>query len=436
MAAPDVDLRLDGVVWRDLARHLASDDEQVGALLVRGKPAHDPATLVAERWRPVTQEYVRDRTHGLTWDGRFNLRLAEEAEASGLGVVFVHRHAGELAPRLSRTDRSRGQALLRFLRRRCPEGIHGVLVLANAGIAGWVESPNGRRRWAEVRSAGPPLVVLPHRTNRALIDPADRQLLAFGVAGMHALATTRIGLVGVSGGGGHVGQQLIHAGVGTLVAVDAQTVEDTNLRRLVAARRRDVDRTLKVQVARRLARDVRSGTRVVTVAEEFPSARSLGLLRRVDILIGCVDGWDVRDDLNSFALQHRIPYIDIGAVITPPTGSLGVRASGQIAIVAPGGPCLRCMGIVTDDRVEEARQRRQGYLGAAANEPQVVSINGSLASEAVTAALMLAGGAASYSARRRYLYPPGLLREVNARPVRECPACREAGLRGSRSMRR
>lgn len=429
MAARSVDLRVDNATWGEISDHLADEHyEQVAALLVRGRPKDDPEALVVERWRPVTEAFVLDRIHGLTWDGRFNLRLAEEAEPAGLGVVFVHRHAGLWAPRLSRTDRTRGQALMRFLRRRCPEATHGILVLSDAGIAGWIDAPGGRRRWAEVRSAGPPQLVLPPRRVGLRVDSSDRQLLAFGTAGMELVAASRIGLVGLSGGGSHVAQQLIHAGVGTLVAIDAQMVEETNLRRLVGSRRRDVDTTLKVQVAKRLARDVRPSVRVMAIPEEFPSARSLEALRTVDVLIGCVDGWDVRDDLNSFALQNRIPYIDIGAVVTPPTGRLGIRISGQVSIVLPGGPCLRCMGIITDERVEHARQIRRGYL-VGEPEPQVVSVNGALASEAVTAALMLIGGADSYAAWRRYLYPPGLLREVNASPVRDCPTCRGAGLR-------
>jgi molybdopterin/thiamine biosynthesis adenylyltransferase len=433
MAAPSVDLRVDGASWREISDHLADEfAEQVAALLVRGRPKDDAATLVVERWRPVTDAFVLDRMHGLNWDGRFNLRLAEEAEPAGLGVVFVHRHPGLGTPRLSRTDRTRGQALMQFFRRRCPEATHGVLVLGDAGIAGWIDAPEGRRRWAEVRSAGPPHLVLPSRDDGPGVDQSDRQLLAFGSAGMGAVAASRIGLVGLSGGGSHVAQQLIHAGVGTLVAVDAQLVEDTNLRRLVGARRRDVDKTLKVQVARRLARDVRPGVRIIAVPEEFPSARSLEALRGVDILIGCVDGWDVRDDLNSFALQNRIPFIDIGAVITPPIGRLGVRVSGQVAFVLPGGPCLRCMGILTDERVEHARQIRRGYL-VGEPEPQVVSVNGTLASEAVTAALMLIGGARTYVPKRRYVYPPGLLREVKASKVRDCPACRDAGLRSAKT---
>jgi hypothetical protein len=89
---------------------------------------------------------------------------------------------------------------------------------------------------------------------------------------------------------------------------------------------------------------------------------------------------------------------------------------------------LRCMGIVTDARVEEARRRRQGYLADAA-EPQVVSINGTLASEAVTATMMLLAGADTYVPRRRYSLPPGVLREVTAEPDLRCRACRNARLR-------
>jgi molybdopterin/thiamine biosynthesis adenylyltransferase len=428
MVGPRVDLRVDGRLWHQVVDHLSGDEEQVAALFVRARPTADPVALVIEGWRPVDEAAVLDRSHGLRWDGRYNLRVAREAEAAGRGVVFVHRHPGRWTPRLSTTDHDRGRALVAFLRRRGPDATHGIVVLSDGGIAGWVEAPVGRRRIGELRDSGPPLQIVPPREARVVEHVDDRQLLAFGASGMAALTTGRVGLVGVSGGGSHVGQQLIHAGIGTLVAVDGQLVDGTNLRRLVGARRRDVDLAFKVDIPRRLARDVRPTVRVIPIAEDFPSERSLAQLRNVDVLIGCVDGWDVRDDLNTFALEHRIPYVDIGAVITPPTDGLGVRASGQIAIVVPGGPCLRCMGLVTDARVEEARRRRQGYLPDAA-EPQVVSINGTLASEAVTATMMLIAGSDEYMPRRRYSLAPGVLREVIAKRDRRCRACRNAGLR-------
>lgn len=59
-------------------------------------------------------------------------------------------------------------------------------------------------------------------------------------------------------------------------------------------------------------------------------------------------------------------------------------------------------------------------------DPQVVSLNGTVGAEAVTAALMLLAGDDRLAPRRRYAYPPGLLTEVTARRREECPACRAA----------
>ena len=104
-----------------------------------------------------------------------------------------------------------------------------------------------------------------------------------------------------------------------------------------------------------------------------------------------------------------------------------MRVGGQVALVLPGGPCLRCMGLVTDARVEAGRLRRQGYAEAAP-EPQVVSLNGSLASEGVTAALMVLAGEGHFVAYRRFAYPPGTLTEVQTAQRTDCRACAGAHL--------
>lgn len=83
------------------------------------------------------------------------------------------------------------------------------------------------------------------------------------------------------------------------------------------------------------------------------------------------------------------------------------------------------MGLVTDERVHTSRERRQGYADQEP-DPQVVSLNGTLGSEAVTAALMLLAGDDRLAPRRRYAYPSGLLTEVTARRREDCPACRAA----------
>jgi molybdopterin/thiamine biosynthesis adenylyltransferase len=315
------------------------------------------------------------------------------------------------------------------MRRRRPDDAHGLLVLGNDTVTGVCELPAERRSIRRVVAAGIPLVTLPHRRppEASQSDVRDGQLLAIGAAGQAALAASTVAVVGISGGGSHVVQQLIHAGVGTLIAIDSDTVDERNLRRLVGAARADIDRTKKVEIPARLALAVRPEVKVVPVDGEFPSTDTIDPLREADIIIGCVDGWDVRDALNDFSLQQRIPYIDIGASIAPATADLAMRVGGQITVVAPDGGCMRCMGLITDDRVEASRAVRQGYADGV-DAPQVVSINGTLASEAVTTALMLLAGDDRVARYRRFAYPPGRITVVEAQRRNDCPACREARL--------
>ena len=56
------------------------------------------------------------------------------------------------------------------------------------------------------------------------------------------LKATTAGVIGLSGGGSHVCQQLAHIGVGNYVIVDPQVIEDTNLNRLVGGTAADIEK--------------------------------------------------------------------------------------------------------------------------------------------------------------------------------------------------
>ncbi len=399
--------------------------EQAGALFVRSYPQPDPDLLVGIEWMPVPDEYVHPAAHGLAFDGRFNLRVAERATALRAGALLVHAHPGPQPPMPSTTDAENGAAFMAFMRRRHPERSHGLLVVADSTVTGIVDTSRAMLEVALVVSCGIPTKEWTSSPVAGLRGDEDRQLLAIGARAQRRLAAATIAVVGNSGGGSHVTQQLIHAGAGTMPVIDPDIVAETNVRRLVGATQADIDVTRKPDIAVRIAAATRPTVRVVPLREAFPSTATIEALRHADVIVGCVDGWDTRDDLNTFALRHRIPYIDIGITVAGATGDRGMRVGGQIAVVAPDGPCLRCMGLVTDERVQASRGRRRGYADQEP-DPQVVSLNGTVASEAVTAALMLLGGDDRVARRRRYAYPPGLLTDVTAARRADCPACRAA----------
>jgi molybdopterin-synthase adenylyltransferase len=302
-------------------------------------------------------------------------------------------------------------------------------VVGQQSVTGVCDFPVERRTLSRIIAVGIPTQTMLHEPVRSteVDDDLDRQLLAIGARGQAALRASTIAVVGLSGGGSHVAQQLIHAGVGTLVAIDFDRIDERNLRRVVGAVRSDVDVTKKVAIPVRLAQAIRPDVSVRAIDDEFPSTRTIEALAEADLIVGCVDSWGVREALNDFALQCRIPYIDVGATVVPASAEHDMQVGGQIALVAPDGPCLRCMGLVTDARVEASRRLRHGYVHDT-DEPQVVSINGTLASEAVTTAMMLVAGDGRLARCRRYVYPPGRLQVVGVDRRDDCRACREARL--------
>jgi molybdopterin/thiamine biosynthesis adenylyltransferase len=431
MAEPDqvLEVRTHADLWRAVEDHVRdfSSGEQAGFLVVR--TGSDTGIAIGQQFLPIPEQYVLDREHGLNWDGRFNLRVVDFLRKDE-GAMLVHAHPHGDRPALSPTDRVKGADLLGFLQRRQPEGTHGLIVLGRGdAAAGEAVSPSGRMVLRRVVVPGDPRRVLfPEPLDLEVEDPSDRQYLALGPVGESLLTRSAVGVVGVSGGGSHVCQQLIHAGVGTLIVIDPELVDRSNLRRLVGAVQSDVDKTAKVRIPHRMAAAVRPTTRVVPIAEPFPSRMAIDALRMVDLIVGCVDGWDTRDDLNRFCLEQRIPYLDIGALISPATETRQLRVNGQVALVLPGGPCLRCMDLVTDARVEASRQRRQGY-GEDLHDPQVVSVNGILASSAVTTALLLIAGEKGLPRFQKYAWPPGHLTiPVGVTPRAGCSACRRTAV--------
>jgi molybdopterin/thiamine biosynthesis adenylyltransferase len=205
----------------------------------------------------------------------------------------------------------------------------------------------------------------------------DRQSF-LGEASDAALAGLTVGLVGLGGGGSHEVQQLAHVGVGTFVLVDGDFITLTNLNRLVGGRHEDVEpKVLKVDIAERAIKSVNPCAEVVKF--DKPWQEVADALKKCDVIFCAVDGVRAKDELEGFCRRHLIPIIDQGMDVhhLPATG--GYLVAGQVILSSPGTPCLRCLGIVTEEAlVEEARQ-----YGHAGSKPQVVWPNGVLASTAV-----------------------------------------------------
>lgn len=186
-----------------------------------------------------------------------------------------------------------------------------------------------------------------------------------------------VGIVGLGGGGSHVVQQLAHIGIGRFVLIDPDTISLTNLNRLVGGTLADVEANLpKIEIAERIIRSLNRDAAISKHQCHWQEA--LEALKDCDVIIGGLDSVRAKDELDAFTRRFMIPYIDMGMDVheTSPSKYL---VAGQVVLTGPGQPCLRCLGVVTDDAL---LQEAKNY-GAAGGKPQVVWPNGLLASEAV-----------------------------------------------------
>jgi molybdopterin/thiamine biosynthesis adenylyltransferase len=164
--------------------------------------------------------------------------------------------------------------------------------------------------------------------------------------------------------------------VGEFVLLDPDRVEDTNLNRLVGATDADVRKsTEKAAVATRVISSVNPYAVVVARAACWQECSDL--LKECDVVFSCLDTLIARDEIESLTRRYLIPLIDIGMDVHTIGGEFAI--AGQVAMSVPDGPCLRCMGILTESGMRaEAEQ-----YGEAGPRPQVVWPNAILASTAV-----------------------------------------------------
>lgn len=227
-------------------------------------------------------------------------------------------------------------------------------------------------------------------------DSYSRQSF-LGCNSQEQIANCIVGVAGLGGGGSHIVQQLAHLGFQNFVLFDRDRIEDSNLNRLVGGTADDVAaQRLKVEIARRLILGVRPHAQVETVVDVWQNRADL--LKRCDIIFGCVDGFDQRRQLEATARRYMIPLIDIGMDVLVLDGA-APEISGQVILSMPGEPCMTCMGFLDDASLA----REAARYGDAGINPQVVWSNGVLASTAVGLAVDLVTDWSKALRKRAYL---------------------------------
>lgn len=383
------------LLWDDAKNFLfARPMERAGFFIAGISRSPGSITLLPNKFIPILErDFLSRRRLGFEIHPRKIIELVNTSYTKGFALIEAHSHPWKGKVQISFLDEKGIKGMVDYLAPEFPEAPYAALVFTYDSFKSEIWLGKQKSKIIEMKTVGRKTIFLGRR-DKAEIDEKrfDRQLLFLGREGQKQISLFKVGIVGLGGTGSHVAQQLAYLGVQDFVLVDHDKVEKTNLNRLIGASREDIGK-YKVEISKRLIRSITPDAKVTIVPSSIFSKESIRLIKETDFIFGCVDTDGARLVLNNISTAYLIPYLDIGSDINLTKDGKIDSIGGTIFSVFPGGPCLLCSSAEIDlnevrdnlSSQEELKERRaQGYAGGQIIDPSVVSVNGAIASQAVT----------------------------------------------------
>ena len=189
------------------------------------------------------------------------------------------------------------------------------------------------------------------------------------------VSAARVMVVGCGALGNEVLKNLVLMGVTHIVVVDFDIVEMGNLTRSVLFTKSDAERKRqKVEVVAERVHEMNPNMDIQTICGDIASDVGLGLVRQMDVVIGCVDSRWARFCINRLCMRAGIPWVDGGID----------GLEGTVRVFAPGKNCYAC-NLGPEGLKDLARRmpcsgiiRRQEQTGSAPTTSVIASIIGAI----------------------------------------------------------
>lgn len=407
---------------------LGSKREELVAIFGRVARTECRLLFLAQATETAPENMVWRDEEGLHWKPELTRAWTHRAEDADQGIVLLHAHHHTGPVDLSKTDRGTCLRILEHFETLIQGQAHGYGVIGDDAITGSFAWEGQRLPWSQMKTVACPIRFWAR--DPATIPPAppamQRQVAAITEVGQARMAASTVALIGVGGAGSTVADQLAHMGVGRILICEADVLKDVNLSRQTAAGPSNIG-ALKAEVAAAAIRHANPAVTVVIIPETFPGTQSHVLLRDADLLVSCVDSAAARHEVNKFGRRFLIPVVDVGATIRRSDDDQLELIAGHTARILPDGACIECEGLTTP-KLRESELDGHGVpyweRDDATGSPQIMSINGLLASLAVTEVLRLVAGLSEDRHSRHWRYE-ALEGEVYAREPMSpgCPVC-------------
>jgi len=184
-----------------------------------------------------------------------------------------------------------------------------------------------------------------------------RNMKTFSLDEQIILLRSRVTIVGLGGLGGAVTEILARVGVGTLLLIDSDIFEDSNLNRQFLSTP-DLIATSKAAAAAQRVRQINSSIVVQQYNENLNDSNSLSLIENSDVTVDCLDNVPSR-----FSLERAAKQIGLTLVSAAVAG-----VSGHVTTIFPEDPGLELIYGESDQRPQKGVETSLGCL------PQAVTL--------------------------------------------------------------
>ena len=376
-----------------LRSHLfPGDGNEAAALLFCGRRnGVERHILTVRRVVTIPHDVCDRRPDRVTWPTDFVDTLLEEAYGKGQAIVKVHSHPMDYR-RFSSTDDQSDRALFSSVTSLLDDGMPhaSVIMLPHGEMIGRVLGDDGKilASLGSIMAIGDEIRIWADRRSSESEGFTIRHAQAFGSGTTEILRGLSVAVIGCSGTGSIVVEQLARLGVGRFLLVDPDAVEEKNLNRILNTGKEDayLSRPKVHALASAIAR-MGLGQEVIPLQENLIKPEVVRAVAECDIVFGCMDGVEGRHMLNRLATFYTLPYFDVGVRLDA-DGHGGIdQVAGSAHYLQPGRSSLLSRGVYTMDRVnaEEIRRTnpelyrrriREGYLrGVEEDRPAVISVN-------------------------------------------------------------
>ena len=394
-------LRLTESQHQQLKRHLFSGDgkESISIALCGRLSTKERSVLCVNEIVDIDDSACSERSPvRVTWDPSLGYKLYDKAASKNMAVLKIHCHPGGLNSFSAIDDHSDAELFESLHSWTDGKEPHASAVMLPSGeMFGRFIDHNGDFTVIDrIVVAGDEILIFDSNKSSLFSEVQTRTAQVFGEKTINVLSRLKIGVVGCSGTGSWVIEQLARLSIGHLLLVDPDIVEEKNLNRIVNSTSKQAqEQTPKVLGIADVLQSHGTKTTVTPICKSLFDNSTARSLASCDVLFGCMDSIEGRDTLNRIAAFYSIPYFDLGVRIDA-DGMGGVKnISAVVNYLIPDGSSLLSRGLYTGEslRVDSLRRTnpsqydqevKEGYIkGAKVSSPAVISVNGLCATSAI-----------------------------------------------------